>query len=437
MTITDAELDEFERITTASTPLTGYGKLEFWQLKGLLGRTTELDDKHWCAYTVPPSVREEEGELIGAITGNGPTSEANARFFAGARGVMLRLISEVRRLNAHDAEQIDRLTLALHALRAHPDFEYTTTEHGRKQYNGERPEGEGWEDNVCKRIPVGDPLRDKVLWGQLDHHSCWERFDWHEEHHWRRRKVASPFTLADVQEGVRILEANNRTPEEIERTAAGAFDVSRAHIEEMDARLAEQRENLESSFLEIRSALKSLAVAPPETSELHMKRIEEAVADGLAILAVEALWVEPLKERTATNFTAVDSRAHIEEMDARLAEQRPVEQKGVSVAARAALREELRITPEDVAKAPPLQVSEQNDLADRLVKVAREQPWLSYADLQDKIPNVHGLSHCGVVLEIFDPDANVNIRARCVGIETHNGVVYLGGVRTHAEELIR
>jgi hypothetical protein len=69
--------------------------------------------------------------------------------------------------------ELARLTDKLHSLSAHPDFEYLTSTCARKQYEG-RPDlvAEGWESNVTG----GDP------------HSCWERFEYHENHYWRRKK---------------------------------------------------------------------------------------------------------------------------------------------------------------------------------------------------------------------------------------------------------
>ena len=60
----------------------------------------------------------------------------------------------------------------LHARRAHPGFEYATTEGPRKQWDDtERaPEGDGWERNT-------DAGRDG-----------WERLDYTEESYWRRTK---------------------------------------------------------------------------------------------------------------------------------------------------------------------------------------------------------------------------------------------------------
>ncbi len=62
----------------------------------------------------------------------------------------------------------------LHAAGLHPDYEYVTTQGGRKcWYDSDVPPGEagsGWERNTH----MG---RDG-----------WERFDYHEESYWMRRK---------------------------------------------------------------------------------------------------------------------------------------------------------------------------------------------------------------------------------------------------------
>lgn len=47
----------------------------------------------WTAWS-----KDGEETLVVAVTGNGPTSRANAEFFASARKVVLGLISEVDRL---------------------------------------------------------------------------------------------------------------------------------------------------------------------------------------------------------------------------------------------------------------------------------------------------------------------------------------------------
>ena len=63
-----------------------------------------------------------------------------------------------------------RLEKALHSLRAHPDYEYETTEGPRKNWNQNPPEGNGWENNK-------------------DYHDGFERFDYHEEAYWRRKQI--------------------------------------------------------------------------------------------------------------------------------------------------------------------------------------------------------------------------------------------------------
>ncbi|MFC8008642.1 hypothetical protein [Streptomyces cinereoruber] len=66
----------------------------------------------------------------------------------------------------------------LHARRAHPDFEYATTEGPRKQwdYADQPPYGEdGWPDKTWEpNVDAG--------------HNGWERFEYTEESYWRRRK---------------------------------------------------------------------------------------------------------------------------------------------------------------------------------------------------------------------------------------------------------
>ncbi len=67
------------------------------------------------------------------------------------------------------ADLINRLEAKLHAREIHPDFEYQTTEGPRKAFDADPP-GPGWEPNVH----IG---RDG-----------WERFDYHEEAYWMRKK---------------------------------------------------------------------------------------------------------------------------------------------------------------------------------------------------------------------------------------------------------
>lgn len=61
----------------------------------------------------------------------------------------------------------------LHRMRAHPDWEYATTEGPRKQwdYSDVPPDGDGWVRNVDASPPDG-----------------WERFEYTEESYWMRPK---------------------------------------------------------------------------------------------------------------------------------------------------------------------------------------------------------------------------------------------------------
>jgi hypothetical protein len=65
----------------------------------------------------------------------------------------------------------------LHARRAHPAYEYATTEGQRKAFDAidVPPDGDGWERNVDAGRPG----------------EGWERFDYHEESYWRRIKPAA------------------------------------------------------------------------------------------------------------------------------------------------------------------------------------------------------------------------------------------------------
>lgn len=83
-----------------------------------------------------------------------------------------QIISDLYREWLEKKERRDAEAL-LHAKGRHPDYEYATTRGGRKTWSDSDvpPEGEGWERN----IHMG---RDG-----------WERFDYHEESYWMRRKV--------------------------------------------------------------------------------------------------------------------------------------------------------------------------------------------------------------------------------------------------------
>lgn len=69
--------------------------------------------------------------------------------------------------------ELQRLRSFMHARAMHPDYEYTSTDGPRKAFDEHAPEGERWERNT-------DMGR-----------NGWERFDYHEEAYWRRRKDSS------------------------------------------------------------------------------------------------------------------------------------------------------------------------------------------------------------------------------------------------------
>lgn len=76
--------------------------------------------------------------------------------------------------------EIERLTLALHKLRSHPDFEYMTVVSARKT-NGDPPKGEGWEPNDYIDMGPGPD-------GKPYPRRNWERFEFTDEEYWRRKK---------------------------------------------------------------------------------------------------------------------------------------------------------------------------------------------------------------------------------------------------------
>ena len=68
-----------------------WGEMKTAELHAIAGTSEKLWSV-WCEQDRP------DGSSVIAITGNGPTSEANAEFFASARKVVLGLVSEVDRL---------------------------------------------------------------------------------------------------------------------------------------------------------------------------------------------------------------------------------------------------------------------------------------------------------------------------------------------------
>lgn len=75
-----------------------------------------------------------------------------------------------------DNKELVRLRAFLHECGQHPDFEYLTMKGPRKVFDDNPPPGDGWERNI-------EEGRDG-----------WERFDYHEEGYWRRRKPRTEVT---------------------------------------------------------------------------------------------------------------------------------------------------------------------------------------------------------------------------------------------------
>lgn len=76
-------------------------------------------------------------------------------------------------MNENEADELQKLRAHLHARQQHPDFEYETMRGARKGFYDEPPDGEGWERNL------------------EEGRGGWERFDYHEEGYWRRRKITT------------------------------------------------------------------------------------------------------------------------------------------------------------------------------------------------------------------------------------------------------
>jgi hypothetical protein len=80
--------ENLQIVNTASAVETGYYQIP---LKDALELPTKGAEKLWCAY-----VKRGDDVHVIAITGDGPESEANAKFFAGARTFALSLIERER-----------------------------------------------------------------------------------------------------------------------------------------------------------------------------------------------------------------------------------------------------------------------------------------------------------------------------------------------------
>lgn len=93
MKLTEEAIAEILALAEASGRCDGYGRVRKEDAAALADATSP-EPLLWYAYRVDG----EDEYLACAVTGNGPTSEANARFYSAARGAVMSLVDEVRRL---------------------------------------------------------------------------------------------------------------------------------------------------------------------------------------------------------------------------------------------------------------------------------------------------------------------------------------------------
>lgn len=103
-----------------------------------------------------------------------PSGEAVVNVLGITGGVALDHLTvwdEVAEVDKTTTQRLARLESWLHSRSAHPDYEYETTDGPRKDWDDSAtpPDGEGWESNG-------------------DNAGGWERWCYHEESHWRRRR---------------------------------------------------------------------------------------------------------------------------------------------------------------------------------------------------------------------------------------------------------
>ena len=87
------------RLAEQSTPTTGYGSDSITPTDVEMAMT-KGSGPVWFAWT-----GTKDDALYTAVTGNGPCSEANARFYSFARDAVLALGREVLRLRSADQEE--------------------------------------------------------------------------------------------------------------------------------------------------------------------------------------------------------------------------------------------------------------------------------------------------------------------------------------------
>jgi hypothetical protein len=89
--MTPENLAKAVSLAKAASHCTGHGPIKTAWLHALAGDSEDLS----CAYLA------ENGEtIVAAITGNGPTSEANAAFYCSARAVVLGMAKRIEELEA-------------------------------------------------------------------------------------------------------------------------------------------------------------------------------------------------------------------------------------------------------------------------------------------------------------------------------------------------
>lgn len=143
------------------------------------------------------SFQDIRAALVGAEHRDVYLNDAEFHFWIDATAHLLDEMVSTRAARGRGAivdrqRQVDLLTHStpeqLHRRRQHPGWEYATTETARKSGESRQPEGEGWEPNnivECgwETLPNGTlDLSSPIRWRN------WERFDFHEEEYWKRRK---------------------------------------------------------------------------------------------------------------------------------------------------------------------------------------------------------------------------------------------------------
>jgi len=130
-----------------------------------------------------------EIELWDLINGYASSVGGNPSRYVYGNVTRMKMVAAVNRLIQaalfkREAET-ERLTFTLHCQKAHPDFEYATTQTTRKSSDDARVglEGDGWEPNdIVDNHEYKDGKVVKEYWRN------WERFQFHENNYWRRRR---------------------------------------------------------------------------------------------------------------------------------------------------------------------------------------------------------------------------------------------------------